>query len=559
MAAVALHGYKVKGVNNVVVRLYPQVLGIHKVHEHNLCNALRDFGLMLKSECVKRIKRSSCLYSRDELLQYNHDFLKFAHTMRSSELCMIAHGYSILELDDRDWWDKFSAIAARNSYDMDGKEMAGLMYSLSRVYPYKHPLISQLIEESTPWIQHANPGTLSLLVKVISNLKIGGNYLHRINKRAIEIISELNIVDVIFFITSNTDAKVRDLELYRALCTRSIELYDDMELHHVRALAASLSIGGYKSSLFFNVLSLRLVDICRTKKLKDGDVISLFLAYTSQKFLSQNDLCIDVQVYKRFLQERHGYISKDKFEFPIPELGPVFSKALSDNIHRITANGMPIVLRAISILKIPVDRELYSRVLQETAQYIRDGKYDGLKLSNLVVTIAKRPGRHDVFWNAVHDTLSKPDADFNADIVAKMTATLGAVTDDAPRRLVYKDLINLSLMCCKDMTVKSIFALTRVYAANMELEALCSEPYVNAVVALMQRVPVSDVFHLLKLYPFRVLPPGNRNVVHLLEAAKDALNKSHERSPGFTALRVMLEDFVYKQDAEDTTLKTPDT
>ncbi|GBE61458.1 hypothetical protein, conserved [Babesia ovata] len=547
MAAVALHGYKVKGINNVMVRLYPQVLGIHKVHEHNLCNALRDFGLMLKSEC------------RGELIQYNNDFLKFAHTMRSSELCMIAHGYSILELNDRDWWDKFTAIAARNAYDMDGKEMAGLMYSLSRVYPGKHPLIAQLIEESTPWIQHANPGTLSLLVKVISNLKIGGNYLHQINKRAIEIINELNIVDVIFFITSNTEAKTRDLELYRALCTRSIELYDDMELHHLRALAASLSIGGYKSSLFFNVLSLRLVDICRTKKLKDGDVISLFLAYTSQKFLSQNDLCIDVQVYKRFLQERYGYVSKDKSEFPIPELGPVFSKALKDNIHRITANGMPIVLRAISILKIPVEQELYDRVLQETAQYIREGKYDGLKLSNLVVTIAKRPGRHDVFWNAVHDSVSQPDVAFNADLVAKMAATLGAVTDDASRRLVYKDLIDLSLKCCKDMNVKSIFALTRVCAANMELEALCSASYVDAVVALMHRVPISDIFHLLKLYPFRALAPGDRNVMHLLEAAKEALNKSHERSPGFMPLRMMLEDLVSKQDTEDKTSKTCDT
>lgn len=50
MTSIAIQGYRVRGINNVTIRLYPQVLGIHKVHEHNLCNALRDFGLMLKSE-----------------------------------------------------------------------------------------------------------------------------------------------------------------------------------------------------------------------------------------------------------------------------------------------------------------------------------------------------------------------------------------------------------------------------------------------------------------------------------------------------------------------------
>ncbi|ORM40808.1 uncharacterized protein BXIN_2261 [Babesia sp. Xinjiang] len=537
MAAIAQQGYKVKGINNVVIKLYPQVLGIHKVHEHNLCNALRDFGLMLKADC------------RTELLQYNYDFLKFAHTMRSSELCMIAHGYSMLNLEDRNWWDQFTAVASKNSFDMDGKEMAGLLYSLSKVYTGKHPLIARLIEESTHWIQHATASTLSLLVKVISNLKIGDSYLHRINARAIEIVDQLNMVDVIFFVTSNTEAKTHNPELYRMLCLRAIKLYDDMELHHLRALAACLSIAGYKSTLFYNILAIRLVEICRNKSLRDGDVISLFLAYTSQKFLTQNDLCIDVNVYKQFLKQRFGSVTKDKFEFPVAELAPVLAKALEENIDRITYNGMPIVLRAISILRLPVDKNLYERVICETALYISENKYDDLKLSNLVVTLAKRQGRHDVFWNAVHELLSKPGMKINADLLAKMTVTLSNHTNDECRRRVYEDLLQLSSEHCKYMSVKSIFALTRVLVANMEVDVLCSTPYVDAIIALVGQLRLSDVFNLFKLYPFRLLPTDDGNLARMITAARAALEKAGDDNSCYAPMKRLIDGVPgYKQE-----------
>eukprot|EP00371_Babesia_bovis_P001335 XP_001609982.1 hypothetical protein [Babesia bovis T2Bo] len=394
MAIIAKTGYKVKGIDSVVVRFYPQVLGIQKVHEHNLCNALRDFGLMLKSDC------------KEELLRYNYDFLKFVHTMRSSELCMIAHGYSLLGLNDLKWWDAFTKVASKNSFDMDGKEMSGILYSLSKVYTGTHPLIAKLLEESKDWIPSASPNTLSLLIKVVVNLKIGDTYLEYINTRAMEIINELKMVDIIFFITANTDAKTRNLELYRTLCLRAIELFDEMELHHLRALAACLSIAGYKSHLFFNVLAFKLVDICRTRKISDGDLISLFLGYTSQKFLTQNDLCIDVQVYKRFLKKHVGQVSKGAFEFPLYDITIVLAEALEYNIHKITYHGMPIIIRAIAILRLPVSDELYNRIINVTSESVANGKYDALKLSNLVVTIAKRRQEHPEFWNAVIKAIS---------------------------------------------------------------------------------------------------------------------------------------------------------
>ncbi|KAK1938550.1 hypothetical protein X943_002245 [Babesia divergens] len=528
MASIAIQGYRVRGINNVTIRLYPQVLGIHKVHEHNLCNALRDFGLMLKSEW-------------NELLQYSYDFLKFVPTMRSSELCMIAHGYSLLQLNDRDWWDQFSSLASKASYDMDGKEIAGLLYSLSNVYKGQHPLIIKLMEESKPWIQHASPATLSLLVKVIANLKVKGNFLYSINRRAMEIIDQLNMVDVIFFVTSNTEAKTQDIELYRTLCVRAMQLYDHMELHHVRALAASLSIGGYKSHTFFNILSLRLLDISKVKKLRDSDVISLFLAYTSQKFLMQNDLCFDTNLYKTFIKERFGTAGKDKFLFPIPESGPVLIQALRDNIERITANGMPIVLRAISILNLPADKSLYDTCIDKTARYIREMKYDGLKLSNLVVTIARRHERHDEFWRAVHDVLKEPAHGLDPDLVAKMTSTLTSITNDEYKYTVYKDLIRLSLLHCKRMSEKSLFALTRAYVATMEIEALCSASYVDAIIALMQKVTLSDSYNLLKLYPFKMVSMKDENVIRLVQAAQTKLDRSEREASCYRLMESLLQ------------------
>lgn len=529
MASIAIQGYTVRGINNVKVRLFPQVLGIHKVHEHNLCNALRDFGLMLKSEC------------RNELLKYNYDFLKFAHTMRSSELCMIAHGYSILELNDKDWWDKFTSVASQCSYDMDGKEIAGLLYSLSNVYKGKNPLIDKLIRESTPWIQHASPATLSLLVKVIANLNIRGNYLNNINKRAIEIIDQLNMVDVIFFITSNTEAKTHDMELYRALCMRAMQLYDDMELHHLRALAASLSVGGYKCHIFFNVLAMRLAEIAKKKKLRDGDIISLFLAFTSQKFLTQNDLCIDTKVYKDFIRERMDVVTKDRFVFPVPELGPVLVDALRDNIHRITANGMPIVLRAISILKLPVEAELYNNIIEKTAGYISEEMYDGLKLSNLVVTVAKRRERQDCFWEAVHEIFQSKGKLLDPDHVAKMTATLTTVNDDERKLAVYRDLVKLSLAHCKGMSAKSLFAITRVFVTNTETEALTSDEYTDAVIRLVDTVTLSETYNLLKLLPLRMLPKDDKNVSRLLEAARKKLHASNTDNSCYRLMESLLE------------------
>ncbi|GFE54764.1 hypothetical protein BaOVIS_021680 [Babesia ovis] len=529
MAAIAKNGYIVKGINNVAVKFYPQVLGIHQVHEHNLCNALRDFGLMLKSDCKR------------ELLRYNYDFLKFANTMRSSELCMLAHGYSLIGLKDTQWWDRFTSVAATNSFDMDGKEMAGFLYSLSRVYNGDHPLIVKLLEESTHWIPHATAPTLSLLIKVIANLKVGDRYLDKINARAMEIVDRLNMVDIVFFITANTDAKTRNLELYRVLCLRVIELYDDIELHHLRALAACISIGGYKSHIFFNVLSIKLVELCNTKHLTDGDVISLFLAFTSQKFLAHNDLCIDAQVYKRFLKDRLGRVAKEHFDFPIPDVTVVLAQALEANMDRITYNGLPIVLRAIGILRLPVSEELYDRVIQETSTSVAQGKYCDLKLSNLVVTIAKRPGNHDVFWTAVHEVLTRPNVDIKADLLAKMTITMSNVTNEGCRHVVYRDLLELSLQRSGMMSIKSISALTRMLVSNMELEALVNGSYVDALVGLFDTLTIAGIFGILKFYPFKSLPAEDANVLRLKSAVKEALNKSDENVPCYKVLQALID------------------
>lgn len=110
------------------------------------------------------------------------------------------------------------------------------------------------------------------------------------------------------------------------------------------------------------------------------------MAFTTQKFLAHNDLSIDSKTYKRFLKE-NPTSSNDIFTFPLPEFGHVMSESVYRNKDRITSNGLPIVFRAISILKIPIDEDFFNHLLARTCNHIEQDLYKGLKLSNLVVVL----------------------------------------------------------------------------------------------------------------------------------------------------------------------------
>ncbi|KAF5153617.1 hypothetical protein TpMuguga_02g02130 [Theileria parva strain Muguga] len=493
MANLATRGYYITGINNVNVRLYPQVLGIYKIHEHNLCNALRDFGLIIKSD------------SRRSLLNYNYDFLKFLQVMRPSEVCMIAHGYSLLKLDDRNWWNSFTSISSQLLYDIDGKEIAGLLYSLTRVYSQKNNLIERLIDESKSWINLATPTSLSLLVKVATHFNCGPEIMKMLNLRSLQLIDDLKIVDIVFFLTSNVESKTHDINFFRQMCLRIIEIIDEVDLHHLRAIAASISMGGFKSHIMFNVLTIRLSQIASSKNLTESDVISILLAFTTQKFLAHNDLSIDSKTYKRFLKE-NPTSSNDIFTFPLPEFGHVMSESVYRNKDRITSNGLPIVFRAISILKIPIDEDFFNHLLARTCNHIEQDLYKGLKLSNLVVTFVKFNRDNSAFWKAIYGTLTRQnDLQLTGDLVSKMINTISTIEPGSLSDSKYLDMVRTTLIknCenyASSMSARSLLALNRHFSLTKQTEILCSDEFIDAIINKMDDFSLSDLTKILKSY-----------------------------------------------------------
>uniref|UniRef100_A0A3B0N2Y0 Uncharacterized protein n=1 Tax=Theileria annulata TaxID=5874 RepID=A0A3B0N2Y0_THEAN len=493
MANIASKGYYITGINNVNVRLYPQVLGIYKIHEHNLCNALRDFGLIIKSD------------SRRILLNYSYDFLRFLHLMRPSEVCMIAHGYSLLKLDDRNWWNSFTSISSQSLYDIDGKEIAGLLYSLSRIYSQKTNLIERLIDESKSWINLASPISLSLLVKVVTHFKCGSEIMKMLNLRSLQLIDELMIVDIVFFLTSNVESKTHDINFFRQMCLRIIELIDQVELHQLRAIAASISMGGFKSHIMFNVLTIRLSQIATSKNLTESDVISILLAFTTQKFLAHNDLGIDSKTYKKFLKE-NPTSTTEIFKFPLPEFGPVMADSLYRNKDRITSNGMPIVFRAISILGIPIEDDFFNQLVTRTCNYIDQDLYKGLKLSNLVVTFVKFKRDNSDFWKSIHGTLTRQnDLQLTGDLISKMINTISTIERGSLSDSKYLDMVRSTLIkncesyACS-MSAKSLLALTRHFSLSNQTEMLCSDEFMDAIINKINDFSLSDLTRILKSY-----------------------------------------------------------
>ncbi|BAM40007.1 conserved hypothetical protein [Theileria orientalis strain Shintoku] len=503
MANVVSSGFYLSGINNVKIRLYPQVLGIYKIHEHNLCNALRDFGLLIKSD------------SRRHLLKYNYDFLKFVPLMRGSELCMIAHGYSLLNLQDTVWWDSFTKVVYNSLYDMDGKELAGLLYSLTKVYSTKTHAICKLIEWTKSWIHLFTPFCLSLMVKVATHFKSGHEIMRMLNNRALELIDDLKIVDIVFFMTCNVECRTQEINFFRQMCIKCIELIDDIELHQLRAIVSSLSLGGFKSLVMFNILTIKLAQLVERyveasnkgfrTPLKEGDVISLCLGFTTQAFLVKNDLCIDTKVYKDFIS-KNPTSSSNIFKFPLPELGPVLSKGVVDNKTRITANGMPILLRGFSLLEIPATDELMRYLIEKTCKYLDQDEYTGLKLSNLVVTLVKYDGMKYDFWKAVHGTLVRQkDPRLSGDMISKMLNTIFSIgreglSESRDLTLVYECLLKKCPKHFGDMSVRSILSLTRHFSLTCNIAMLASDEFLGAILNMAEDFSNADMIKILKTY-----------------------------------------------------------
>ncbi|UKJ90274.2 hypothetical protein MACJ_001206 [Theileria orientalis] len=526
MANVVSSGFYLSGINNVKIRLYPQVLGIYKIHEHNLCNALRDFGLLIKSD------------SRRHLLKYNYDFLKFVPLMRGSELCMIAHGYSLLNLNDSVWWDSFTKVAYNSLYDMDGKELAGLLYSLTK-----------LIEWSKSWIHLFTPFCLSLmgllpslyycLVKVATHFKSGHEIMKMLNSRALELIDDLKMVDIVFFMTCNVECRTQEINFFRQMCLRCIELIDDIELHQLRAIVSSLSLGGFKSLVMFNILTIKLAQLVESNPLKEGDVISLCLGFTTQTFLVKNDLCIDTKVYKDFIS-KNPTTSSNIFKFPLPELGPVLSKGVVDNKTRITANGMPILLRGFSLLEIPSTDELMRYLIEKTCKYLDQDEYTGLKLSNLVVTLVKYDGMKYDFWKAVHGTLTRQkDLRLSGDMISKMLNTILSVgreglSECKDLTLVYECLLKKCPNYFGDMSVRSVLSLTRHFSLTCNIAMLASDEFLGAILNLADDFSNADMIKILKTYGgFVDKLKSNPKFLQLLDVAEKRVNgKSGSKSFG---------------------------
>ncbi|UKK02189.2 hypothetical protein MACK_001544 [Theileria orientalis] len=520
MANVVSTGFYLSGINNVKIRLYPQVLGIYKVHEHNLCNALRDFGLLIKSD------------SRRHLLKYNYDFLKFVPLMRGSELCMIAHGYSLLNLEDPVWWDSFTKVSYNSLYDMDGKELAGLLYSLTKVYTTKTHTICKLIEWSKSWVHLLTPFCLSLMVKAATHFKAGHEIMKMLNNRALELIDDLKMVDIVFFMTCNVECRTQEIDFFRKMCLKCIELIDDIELHQLRAIVSSLSLGGFKSLVMFNILTIKLAQLVERKPLKEGDVISLCLGFTTQAFLVKNDLCIDTKVYKDFIS-KNPTASSNIFKFPLPELGPVLSKGVVDNKTRITANGMPILLRGFSLLGIPATDELMRYLIEKTCKYLDQDEYTGLKLCNLVVTLVKYDGMKYDFWRAVHGTLMRQkDLRLSGDMVSKMLNTILSIGREGLAEckdltLVYECLLKKCPKYFGDMSVRSILSLTRHFSLTCNIAMLASDEFLGAILNMADDFSNADMMRILKAYGgFVDKLKSNPKFLQLLDVAENRMNKT---------------------------------
>lgn len=67
------------------------------------------------------------------ILSHRDELLPFVPYFRPSEVCLIAHGYQHVGLKSIEWWNKFATESVQTMFDMDGKEMAGLLYSFSKV------------------------------------------------------------------------------------------------------------------------------------------------------------------------------------------------------------------------------------------------------------------------------------------------------------------------------------------------------------------------------------------------------------------------------------------
>ncbi|KAK2194401.1 uncharacterized protein BdWA1_003561 [Babesia duncani] len=219
--------------------------------------------------------------------------------------------------------------------------------------------------------------------------------------------------------------------------------------------------------------------------LKDGDVISLFLAFTTQKFIFKNDLCIDPGVYSNYMSKHIGQLTKKDYEFPLKSLGEVLSEALVNNYTRITANGMPIIIRGISVLSVNLEKEFFERILTKTVTYLVKGDYTDLKLANLVVSLSKFKYDDNPIWEAIDNTLRKGNTCLNADLLAKMTITVGncgrGALESTRRLSAYETLLKQSLNSTKDASIDSLMSLSRLYLMNNE-SAILSEQYINALI-----------------------------------------------------------------------------
>ncbi|AFZ79156.1 hypothetical protein BEWA_020020 [Theileria equi strain WA] len=465
-----LNGYFINGLNNVKSRYFLQVLGIHKIHEHNLSNALRDFALLSKSD------------SANQLVYYKDDFIRFVHLMRPSEICMVAHGYSQIHLDDLNWWSKFNNISSEIIYDIDAQEIAGLVHSLTRIYTTQQPIICQLLEEYTKWTIHTTSSSLSMLVRAVANINMDPGYLRMFNKRAMELYDKLNILDVIFLLTSNSKAQIKDVDLYTKLCTRAIVLLDDMEYHHIRAVAASIGIGGFKSYLMFNILTIRLLKVLNNHTITEGDLISLLLSFTRQFFVT-TELQIDQKLYTDVLL-KYGYnIDKDKFTFPLKEIYPVFCNALDEKLDLIEAKGMPILVRAIYILKIPVEQKTMDKIFEYTATFIRENSYYLDKMLSLIYSSSRFREKNTSFWKATYEWFSQLD--------------LNKISKVDLVKVLFLDCSKENTGYMNDTTL--LYLLTHCFK-NQEYTVIADARCIEALTANVDKIALTNLISILKSY-----------------------------------------------------------
>lgn len=77
--------------------------------------------------------------------------------------------------------------------------------------------------------------------------------------------------------------------------------------------------------------------------------------------------------------------------------------------------------------------------------------------------------------------------------------------------------------------------------ATMEIEALCSASYVDAIIALMEKVTLSDSYNLLKLYPFKMVSLKDENVIRLVQAAQTKLDRSEREASCYRLMESLLQ------------------